>query len=226
MKVKTLAYSQYGRGGDLIAPFDEIFKNKFNAVSKGNLDGADALVLWGGEDVHPSFYKEPSHLRNDCRTGSLPTVRDMVEWELMREAYARDIPIIGVCRGGQFLCVFSGGKLIQNCTGHYSGHGITTYDGLSIHAAANHHQMMNPKPGTYDLLAWAETQMAKDMEDGWHKPATGELIDQKLDPEVIWFRDVKGLAIQPHPEWMPHSSKFCEWTLKQIEHFCFKSATV
>lgn len=225
MKRKTLAYSPMGRG-DVITPFDEIFKDKFNPVSKGNLEGADALILWGGEDIHPSYYKEPPHPRNETQTKE-PSYRDVVEWELMREAYRRHIPIIGVCRGAQFLCVFSGGKLIQDCKGHYSGHGITTYDGLSTHAAANHHQMMSPKEGTYDLLAWAETQVATDMRDGWGQPATGELIDKKIDPEVLWFRDVKGLAIQPHPEWMPSTSKFNEWVLAQIEHFFFNSkATV
>jgi len=221
MSIKTLAYSHLGRG-DLTSPFNEIFKNQFNAINKGNLEGADALVLWGGEDVNPVFYKEPAHPRNECKKTDL-SYRDLVEWELMREAYARSIPIIGVCRGAQFLCVFSGGSLIQDCKGHYSGHGITTYDGLSIHAAANHHQMMNPKPGSYDLLAWAEQQIATDMQDGWGRPATGELIDKKTDPEVLWFRETKGLAIQPHPEWMPVSSKFVEWTLAQVEHFCFNS---
>ena len=219
---KTLAFSPLGKGNQLINPFDEIFKNKFDALKQGTLEGADALLLWGGEDVHPSFYKEPAHPRNENKS---PTVsyRDLVEWELMREAYRRNIPIIGVCRGAQFLCVFSGGKLIQNCSGHYSGHGIATYDGLSMHAPANHHQIMNPKENTYDLLAWAEKQMAVEMQNGWASPATGHLIDQKIDPEVLWFRDTKGLAIQPHPEWGPMGSKFVEWTLQQVEHFCFKS---
>lgn len=221
MTVKTLAYSPHGCG-DKIVPFDEIFKAKFNAIAKGSLEGADALVLWGGEDIHPSFYKEPAHPRNECQTKT-PSYRDMVEWELMREAYSRSIPIIGVCRGAQFLCVFSGGSLIQDCRGHYSGHGITTYDGLSMHAPANHHQMMNPRENTYDLLAWAEKQMAIDMQDGWSRPATGHLIEQKIDPEVLWFRDTKGLAIQPHPEWGPINSKFNEWVLSQIEQFCFNS---
>lgn len=225
MKPKTLAYSPMGRG-DIIVPFNEIFKEKFNPVAKGSLEGADALILWGGEDIHPSYYKEPAHPRNETQTKE-PSYRDVVEWELMREAYRRNIPIIGVCRGAQFLCVFSGGTLIQDCKGHYSGHGIVTYDGLSMHAPANHHQMMNPKENTYDLLAWAEKQMATDMHDGWGQPATGPLISKSIDPEVLWFRDVNGLAIQPHPEWGPVTSKFVEWTLTQVEHFCFNSkATV
>jgi hypothetical protein len=65
------------------------------------------------------------------------------------------------------------------------------------------------------------------MQDGYSRPATGELITAKKDPEVLWFRDTKGLAIQPHPEWMPLTSKFNEWVLTQVEHFCFNStATV
>ena len=225
MKIKTLGFSPFGGRNWNIAPFDKVFKGKFDVLQKGSLEGADALLLWGGEDIHPSFYKEPAHPRNETQT-KLPAYRDMVEWEFMREAYQRSIPIIGVCRGAQFLCVFSDGKLIQDCKGHYSGHGITTYDGLSMHAPANHHQMMNPKPGTYDLLAWAEKPLASDMQDGWGKPATGELITQNKEPEVVWFRETKGLAIQPHPEWGPDNSKFNEWVLAQVEHFCLKSAKV
>jgi hypothetical protein len=95
-----------------------------------------------------------------------------------------------------------------------------------MHAPANHHQMMNPKKGTYDLLACAEKQIATDMQDGWCKPATGPLIDAKQDPEVLWFHQTNGLAIQPHPEWGPTTSKFTEWVLAQVEHFCLKSAKV
>jgi len=224
MSIKTLAYSPFGRGSN-VTPFNEIYKSYFDAVQKGSLEGADALLLWGGEDIHPMFYKQKAHPSNDCKTKD-PSYRDMVEWELMREAYARGIPIIGVCRGAQFLSVFSGGTLIQDCKGHFSGHGITTYDGLSLHAAANHHQMMNPAPGTYDLLAWAEIPIGTDKQIEECKPATGELVDKKIDPEVLWFSETKGLAIQPHPEWMPSTSKFVEWTLAQIEHFCFKAAKV
>ncbi len=222
--MKTLAFSPFGRG-NAIEPFNEIFKKKFNPVEQGSLAGADAFLLWGGEDIHSSFYKQPAHPKNDNQNHS-PSYRDLIEWELMREAYKRSIPIIGVCRGAQFLCVFAGGSLIQDCKGHYSGHGITTYDGLSMHAAANHHQMMNPKHNTYDLLAWAEKPLATDMVDGWGKPASGPLIEQNIDPEVLWFRDVKGLAIQPHPEWMPSTSRFSLWCLEQIEHFCFNKKTL
>lgn len=222
MKPKVLAYSYFERG-DNIAPFDEIFKEKFNAIQKGTVEGADALLLWGGTDIHSSFYKQQPHPANENKAPS-PSYRDMLEWELMREAYQRNIPIIGVCRGAQFLCVFSGGSLIQDCKGHYSGHGLKTYDGLSMHAPANHHQMMNPKKGTFDLLAWAETPMGTDKQIEHGKPAEGELIDQKIDPEVLWFQDTKGLAIQPHPEWGSPGSQFVQWTLSQIEHFVFKAA--
>ena len=222
MKNKTLAYSPYGDRGSSIFPFGEVFKESFNPVQKGSLEGADALLLWGGTDINPVFYKQDWHLKTE-RTGhdKETSLRDMVEWHLMKEAKRLDIPIIGVCRGAQFICVFAGGSLIQDVKGHYSAHGIVTYEGLSMHASANHHQMMNPKEGTYELLAWAETP-GTDHQIEYSKPATGPLRDKNIDPEVLWFPDIKGLAIQPHPEWMPGTSKFVQWVNEQIERLCFK----
>ena len=223
MKKLTLAYSPYGGQNDNIRPFDAVFQEKFNPVQQGSLNGADALLLWGGTDIDPSFYNQKPHPKTDHQVGNNgPSLRDLVEWELMREAHRRKIPIIGVCRGAQFLCVFSGGSLIQDVKGHYSAHGITTFDGLSMHASANHHQMMNPLKGTYDLLAWAEEQCGKDKEIEGGRPATGELVDKKIDPEVLWFPEIKGLAIQPHPEWMPPEAAFPTWCNKQIKSFMFK----
>ena len=92
MKLKTLAYSPFGRGTNT-SPFNEVFKSQFNPVEKGTLEGADAFLLWGGEDIHPSFYKQPCHIKNDNRN-TTPSYRDLVEWELMREAYARSIPCL------------------------------------------------------------------------------------------------------------------------------------
>lgn len=51
MKKLTLAYSPYGGRGASIAPFDLVFNEWFNPVAQGSMIGADALLLWGGEDI-------------------------------------------------------------------------------------------------------------------------------------------------------------------------------
>lgn len=222
MKKLTLAYSPFSAPAvNSIFPFDAVYEESFNAVDKGSLAGADALLLWGGTDIHPTFYQQPYHpLTERSGNGGQPSLRDMTEWHLMREAKKLKIPIIGVCRGAQFLCVFSGGSLIQDVKGHYHAHGIVTDKGLSMHASANHHQIMNPKPGTYELLAWSEFFGAMHQDGFTPKPIVSELMDKKKDPEILWFPDVKGLAIQPHPEWMPIGAQFVKHVVSLVRQFC------
>jgi len=95
-------------------PFDDVFKYSKNILKEG-MEDVDAIVLWGGEDIAPSYYKEKRHSRNQSYTGH-PSQRDKNEWKAMLYAKANGIPIIGVCRGAQFLCIFSGGKLIHKIT--------------------------------------------------------------------------------------------------------------
>ncbi len=70
----------------------------------------DGLLLAGGVDVDPSLYGEPPH----ARLGRVERDRDDLELALTREAAARGVPILGVCRGAQVLGVAFGGKLHQD----------------------------------------------------------------------------------------------------------------
>ena len=73
----------------------------------GALDG---LVLSGGGDVTPSRYGAAPH----PLTGRTSAVRDAAEEALLRAALARDVPVLGVCRGMQVLNVALGGTLVQH----------------------------------------------------------------------------------------------------------------
>lgn len=204
-------------------PFDMIFDESFNPIVKDSLDGADALLLWGGEDISPLFYKQARHPLNQCTT-STPSYRDWTEWHLIRMAFEKGIPIIGVCRGGQMLTAFAGGSLFQHVSDHRLGHDIETYDGLSMWAQAEHHQMMDPEGTNHILLAWRNvtTKTTYNRAD-YIQINKGKYIEEKKDPEVVWYPDIKGLAIQPHPEWHQSSKDpFPQWVLKQVEKFCFK----
>jgi putative glutamine amidotransferase len=74
------------------------------------LDRLDALILGGGADVDPARYDaEP-----EPRTGPTNPGRDRFELALARRALERDLPLLGVCRGGQILNVATGGSLVQH----------------------------------------------------------------------------------------------------------------
>jgi gamma-glutamyl-gamma-aminobutyrate hydrolase PuuD len=74
------------------------------------LSAVDGLVLSGGEDVDPIHYGEEARVELDC----VYPERDAMEFEALRCALERDIPVLGICRGQQVLNVALGGTLIQD----------------------------------------------------------------------------------------------------------------
>ncbi|MES2304194.1 MAG: gamma-glutamyl-gamma-aminobutyrate hydrolase family protein [Gemmatimonadota bacterium] len=70
----------------------------------------DALLLTGGEDVDPLRYGAAAH----PMLGGTDPRRDANELALIADARARDLPILGICRGIQIGNVAFGGTLIQD----------------------------------------------------------------------------------------------------------------
>jgi putative glutamine amidotransferase len=81
------------------------------------LDLLDGLILAGGADVDPAAYGQEPH----PATVNTNTERDDFEIALARAAIARDLPLLGVCRGMQILNVARGGTLLQHLPDSY-GH--------------------------------------------------------------------------------------------------------
>lgn len=185
-------------------PFDKVFPQGKN-LSKG-FDGVDAVVLWGGTDIHPSYYKQQAHPSNQVRLHKTPSARDRFEWKVMRQAKSLNIPIIGVCRGAQFVCAFAGGSLIQHMSGHHSPHYITTNSGETMLTTSCHHQMMQPDKVEHELLAWSTEKRSHFYEDD-----RSINLDLDVEPEIVYFPQVRGLAIQGHPEWAQDSERFVSY---------------
>jgi gamma-glutamyl-gamma-aminobutyrate hydrolase PuuD len=74
------------------------------------LDVVDGLVFTGGSDLDPETYGQDAH----PATGPVFRERDDFELSLMREALARDVPMLAICRGSQVLNVALGGDLEQH----------------------------------------------------------------------------------------------------------------
>ncbi len=74
------------------------------------LDLVDALILAGGNDIDPSTYGAEPH----PETHSTVAERDDSELALVRRAWERDMPVLGICRGMQLLNVSRGGTLLQH----------------------------------------------------------------------------------------------------------------
>jgi putative glutamine amidotransferase len=75
------------------------------------IERCDALLLTGGGDVHPKFYSrdEDVTLAREVKVG-----RDLFEFDIIREAMGRGMPVMGICRGTQVFNVAMGGSLIPD----------------------------------------------------------------------------------------------------------------
>ena len=74
------------------------------------LDHMHGILLTGGHDVSPALYNEKP-LKECAQTIE---ERDRMEMILLKKTLERDMPVLGICRGIQFLNVFAGGTLYQD----------------------------------------------------------------------------------------------------------------
>lgn len=74
------------------------------------VDVLDGLVLAGGADVDSRLYAAAPHATADVPRES----RDASEIALYRAARDRGLPVLGVCRGLQIMCIAEGGSLHQH----------------------------------------------------------------------------------------------------------------
>jgi putative glutamine amidotransferase len=74
------------------------------------LDLLDGLILAGGTDIEPANYGAEPH----PQTQTPAPERDAFEIALLRRAWERDLPVLGICRGMQLINVARGGTLLQH----------------------------------------------------------------------------------------------------------------
>lgn len=79
--------------------------------SRVDVNLLDGLVLSGGTHVHPSRFGQQPRV-----TASYDPLRDETDQRLLTEAEKLGLPVLGICRGAQFINVHRGGSLCQNVT--------------------------------------------------------------------------------------------------------------
>jgi putative glutamine amidotransferase len=80
----------------------------------GDLDAVDGLIIGGGDDIAPALYGAERLLE-----ARIDPDRDAMELRVVREAFARSLPVLGICRGAQMLNVALGGSLHQDAYAVY-----------------------------------------------------------------------------------------------------------
>lgn len=173
-------------------------------------EDGDVLLFGGGEDISPTIYNQaPSQY---CHASSQLSRRDTFEMFMYKKALENKIPMIGVCRGAQLICAASGGTLIQHVNGHGKAHTMTTKEGTVLDISSVHHQMMDPVGTKHELIAWATEALSN-----VYITEKERLLKIEVEPEIVYFHDVKGLAIQWHPEFMSSEDEAVIYVKKLIK---------
>lgn len=178
-------------------------REDFQVVNR--IRDADLVQFTGGADVNPALYKQEVHPRtmyNDARDK-----RDIGVYE---RAKNMGLPMVGICRGGQFLNVMNKGTMYQ----HVDNHGIGgTHQAFLVNyysqkeeetrpfdVTSTHHQMMIPGKGA-DLFLVAKESTTKQVMEG--KDVVDIHENNPLpDIEGVFYGAEGCLCYQPHPEYV------------------------
>ena len=176
-------------------PYISMFKAMgWNIVD--NVKDADLVQFTGGADVSPSLYGHRSHPNT---TNNI--ARDKREEMVFKACRKMDKPMSGICRGGQFLNVMSGGTMFQDCDGHAIMGTHTAVDmetGKMVAVTSTHHQIMRP---SVDSVSVMEAQVSKWREIFIHNsPIRHNRFVRENDCEAVYYPKTKSFCFQPHPE--------------------------
>ena len=151
------------------------------------------VLLTGGTDIDPSHYGATAHPANLDPEAD----RDTLELALVTQAFAEELPVLGICRGLQIMNVAGGGTLHQDIPPHAERdappgdlqHEVQTTDGTTMRALYGtrlevntiHHQAVDQLAAGYAVTATAPDGVI----------------------EAIEHTERPAIAVQWHPELLP-----------------------
>jgi putative glutamine amidotransferase len=156
---------------------------------------ADAVVITGGEDVHPSFYGGRA---DDPHLGQTFPEADRAQIALIREAVAKSVPTIGICRGMQIVNVALGGDLVQHIE---DGSHVGT--GSADESMVDHRVDIEAGSEMARLLGATRFEVRSSHHQAVDRPADGLVVVGRSDDgtiEAVEHVSAPLWCVQWHPE--------------------------
>lgn len=189
-----------------------------NSIICKEIEEADAILLLGGGDVHPSYYGGMNGVSYTWDKSLTPGNRCKIESHQIDIALEKKIPLIGICRGFQWICVKAGGSLIQDVYGHSHQYGVRSLLNNELYSVNSlHHQLIYPfnmDKENYQIIGVID------------KPTSSRYILNGVpiktipyEIEIGYFNNINGFGVQFHPEIMNyrHDKKILDY-LNELMH--------
>lgn len=197
-------------------PLIQVFTHR-GFQSTNNKDEADLFVLMGGADIGSEWYGQKQH----PRTTDPNVIWDMATASLIEYAWKNRKPIIGICRGAQFLNAVCGGDMYQHVDGHTGGnHSVLDLETGQVHVTNSiHHQAMIPHKSativgvTKEIVSTCRSYMKGD--------SLVNLVNVGDEPEVevLYYPHTKSLCFQAHPEYDSNTGSTRRYFYELCERF-------
>lgn len=193
-------YVNWLKGNDSV----EIITMSPEVTDLENIKNLDGIVLSGGVDMHPKFYKN-RETDYPNKPMLFDEIRDEFELEIFRLSQSNSIPLLGICRGMQLINCALGGTLLQD-NGTIAN---------AIHRFENKDKAhgINILPGTllYEITGVERSITNSAHHQSINKLGEGLVVNCLADDGIIegieWLvKENKSffLAVQWHPERMYH----------------------
>ncbi len=174
------------------------------------LDRLDGIMLTGSRsNVHPAFYDGPPHAEGTFED----TNRDEITLPLIRQAVARGVPVLAICRGFQELNVAMGGSLhqrLQDLPGKLD-HSTPMQPGAKMRQGKSHAIEVTPGGWLHQLCGARRIAVNSLHNQGIDRLAPGLEIEGTAPDGTIEAVSVRGfpagpargfaVGVQWHPEY-------------------------
>ena len=181
------------------------------------IDGIDALLLPGGGDIHPDNFNQEWH----PKIKFVNEERDDLELSLFKEAYKRDIPVFGICRGIQIMSVAMGGSLFQDIDTvypkpsltHPKEHGVDSEHTIEIEPDSELEKIIGESVADVNS---AHHQAVDDIGEGFVVTAYSSdgIVEAIENPSRTFM-----VGVQYHPERMLVTEEFVDHRNKLFKAF-------